>query len=258
MKYTKKFSNKGKTAFVVGGSGLIGSEICNALAELGSKVIIIDKVKKNKNLYYKKNIFFYKMDISKVSKLEISYSKLIKKYGIPDIFINSSYPKTKDWKNNSFNKIKYSSFNENLKIHLNTFSWLAKLAADSMIKKKRGGTIIQLSSIYGIVGQNIEIYKGTKMSESMTYSVIKGGINNLTRQMASYYGKYNIRINSLCAGGVFDYQNKLFLRNYKKLVPLKRLAKTEEIASTVAFLSSDASSYITGTMIMVDGGWTAI
>mgnify|MGYP001324713106 FL=1 len=127
-----------------------------------------------------------------------------------------------------------------------------------MVKKNISGSIIQLSSIYGIVGQNLEIYKGTKMAESMSYSVIKGGINNLTRQMASYYGKYNIRINSVCAGGVFDYQNKLFLKNYKKIVPLKRLAKTDEIASTVAFLSSDASSYITGSMIMVDGGWTAI
>ena len=76
--------------------------------------------------------------------------------------------------------------------------------------------------------------------------------------MASYYGKYNIRVNSLCAGGVFDHQNKLFLKNYKKIVPLKRLARSDEIASVVTFLSSDAASYITGSMIMVDGGWTAI
>ena len=162
MNYTKKFSLKGKTVFVIGGSGLIGSEICNATAELGSKVINIDNVKNNKNLKYKKNIFFYKFDISKVNQLERNYVKLIKKHGIPDIFINSSYPKTKDWKNNSFKKIKYSSFNENIKIHLNTFSWLAKLVADSMIKKNISGSIIQLSSIYGIVGQNLEIYKGNK------------------------------------------------------------------------------------------------
>lgn len=258
MNYIKKFNLKKKTIFVLGGSGLIGSEICKALAQLDSKVINIDKVNKNKDFNYKNDIFFYKMDVSNINHIDKNYSKLIKKYGTPDVFINSSYPKTKDWNSNSFKSIKFSSFDKNIKIHLNTFSWLAKLVAESMVKNKKSGSIIQLSSIYGIVGQNLEIYKGTKMSESMTYSIIKGGINNLTRQMASYYGKYNIRVNSLCAGGVFDHQNKLFLKNYKKIVPLKRLARSDEIASVVTFLSSDAASYITGSMIMVDGGWTAI
>ncbi len=258
MNYIEKFNLKKKTIFVLGGSGLIGSEICKAVSQLDSKVINIDKINKSKNTHYKKNIFFYKMDVTNTNQIEKNYSKLIKKYGTPDVFINSSYPKTKDWKKNSFKSIKYSSFDKNIKIHLNSFSWLAKLVAESMIKSKKGGSIIQLSSIYGIVGQILGIYKGTKMSESMTYSIIKGGINNLTRQMASYYGKYNIRVNSLCAGGVFDYQNKLFLKNYKKIVPLKRLARSDEIASVAAFLSSDAASYITGSMVMVDGGWTAI
>ena len=257
MSYIKKFSLKNKTAFVVGGFGLIGNEVSLALAELGSNVIVLDKVRKDKTIS-KTKIKYIKFDISKVNKLELNFKKIINKYGVPDIFINASYPRTKDWKNNSFKKIKYSSFSENLKIHLNTFSWLSKLVADTMVKNKKNGTIIQLSSIYGIVGQYPEIYKGTNMSESMTYSIIKGGINNLTRQMASYYGKYGIRINSLCAGGVFDFQNKLFIKNYKKIVPLKRLATSNEIASVVAFLSSEAASYITGSMIMVDGGWTAI
>jgi NAD(P)-dependent dehydrogenase (short-subunit alcohol dehydrogenase family) len=258
MNYLEKYNLKNKTAFVIGGSGLIGSEVSKALFELGAKVIVIDKVKNNNISHDKERLRYYKFDISKIDKLEFNFKELVKKHGVPDIFINSSYPRTKDWKNNSFKKIKYSSFSENLKIHLNTFSWLSKLVADSMAKNNKNGTIIQLSSIYGIVGQNLEIYKETKMSESMTYSVIKGGINNLTRQMSSYYGKYGIRINSLCAGGVFDNQNKLFVKNYKKIVPLKRMANSDEIASVIAFLSSDASSYITGSMIMVDGGWTAI
>ena len=258
MKYLEKFKLSKKIAFVVGGSGLIGREICSAISEFGSKVVLIDK-KINKNLFkYNKNIYLEKFDISKINALEKGYKKIVKKHGVPDIFVNASYPRTGDWKNNSFNKIKYSSFEKNLKIHLNSFSWLSKLVADSMRKNKTKGTIIQLSSIYGIVGQDISIYKGTTMEESMTYSVIKGGINNLTRQMASFYGRYNIRINSLCAGGVLDNQNKTFLKNYNNKVPLRRLAKSSEIASVVVFLSSEASSYITGSMLMVDGGWTAI
>ena len=170
--------------------------------------------------------------------------------------VNCTYPKTKDWKNNSFDKINVSSYKKN-DMHLNSYVWSAKIIADLM-KKNKKGSIILLSSIYGVVGQDLSIYEGTKMQESMTYSVIKGGINNLTKQMASYYGKFQIRINALCAGGVFENQNERFVKNYKKKVPLKRMATSSDIALSVIFLASDASSYITGTTFMVDGGWTSI
>ena len=92
-----------------------------------------------------------------------------------------------------------------------------------------------MSSIYGIVGQNLNIYKNTNISENFTYSIIKGGQSNLVKQMASYYGKYKIRINAVCAGGVFDNQDKKFVKNYSKQVPLKRMAKAHEISSAVVF-----------------------
>ncbi len=134
-----------------------------------------------------------------------------------------------------------------------------------MVKKNIKGSIINLSSIYGLVGQDLEIYKGTNMKENVTYSIIKGGINNFTKQMSSYYGKFNIRVNAICPGGVINNEDKkilkvqkIFEKNYTRKVPLKRFARTDEIASVVVFLSSDASSYITGTLLPVDGGWTAI
>lgn len=257
MTYLKKFKITNRLVFVLGGQGLIGKEITKAMLDAGAKVIVLDKkkFKINKN----QNIFFQKFDVSIPENIEKQYLYLIKKYGVPDIFINSSYPKTKDWSSNSFGKINYKSFAKNINIHLNSFSWLAKLVADSMVKSKKKGNIIQLSSIYGVVGQDLSIYLGTNMKESMSYSVIKGGINNLTRQMASYYGKYNIRINAICPGGVSDTnQNKIFIKNYNRKVPLNRLAKNTEIASCILFLASDASSYITGSLLMVDGGWTAI
>ena len=259
MKYLEKFKLGKKTAFILGGSGLIGREIVRATHEAGAKVVVLEKNFNKKINFQGKNIKYEKFDVSSPNKIEEKYKKLQQKYGTPDIFINSSYPKTNDWKLNSFEKIKYKSFAQNLELHLNSFSWFAKIVADSMVKSKKKGTIIQLSSIYGIVGQDLSIYQGTDMKESMSYSIIKGGINNLTRQMSSFYGKFNIRINSLCAGGVRDIsQNKLFLKNYNKKVPLKRLAEPSEIAAAVLFLSSDASSYITGTMFVVDGGWTSI
>ncbi len=103
------------------------------------------------------------------------------------------------------------------------------------------------------------------MRENMSYASIKGGITNLTRQMASYYGIHNIRVNTLCPGGISghvagkdDDQNPVFVKNYCKKTPLKRMGNPEEIAAVALFLASDAASYITGTTITVDGGWTAI
>ena len=256
MNYSEKFKLKNKTAFVLGGSGLVGKEVSKALLDCGAKVVILDKInrlQKNQNKFN-----FEIIDVSKPINIEKNYKKIIKKHSIPDIFINCSYPRTTDWSKNSFSQINYKSFKKNIEIHLNSFSWIAKIVAESMKSKKKGGSIIQLSSIYGVVGQDLTIYEGTKMKESMTYSIIKGGINNLTRLMASYYGRDNIRVNVLCAGGVFDNQNKKFVKKYNKKTPLKRMAKADEIASSAVFLASDAASYITGSLFMVDGGWTAI
>ena len=103
------------------------------------------------------------------------------------------------------------------------------------------------------------------MHENMTYSVIKGGIINFTRQIASYYGKYNIRINSISPGGLKGHiagsrkkQSKKFLKNYTNKVPLKRMCSPDDVASAILFMSSDASSYITGSNLIIDGGWSIV
>ena len=126
------------------------------------------------------------------------------------------------------------------------------------MKEQQSGSIINLGSIYGVLGSDFTIYDGTKMTMPMAYSAIKGGIVNLTRYLASYFGKHNVRVNNICPGGIFDSQEPIFVRNYEHRVPLKRMGRPEEIASAVLFLASDAASYITGATIMVDGGWTAI
>ena len=199
------------------------------------------------------------MDINK------NFSLILKQFQVPDIFINCSYPHTKDWDKNSFKKINLKSFQKNVDIHMNSFSWLARLAAESMVNKGKGGSILQLGSIYGIVGQDKTIYKNSNMHDNMTYSVIKGGITNLTRQMASYYGRHNIRVNTLCPGGIEGHvagkdhkQDKNFIKNYNNKTPLGRLGKPDEVALSALFLASDASSYITGITLLIDGGISAI
>ena len=192
-------------------------------------------------------------------------SNIFVKYGEPDVLINCSYPVTNDWKNNTFTKIKYLSFKKNIEIHLNSYCWTAKIFADRMKLKKISGNIVLLSSIYGIIAQNEENYKGTSMNLNMTYPIIKSGIIGFVKQSASHYGKSKIRINALCPGAILGHvkgsktvQNKKFIKHFSANVPLKRLADVNEIANVLNFLISDNSSYINGQAIVADGGYTVV
>jgi len=269
--YLQKFRLNKKTAFVVGGLGFIGREVAIALAIAGAKTIVMDVEREKGQLFEKEinkegyDVSFKSFDCADMKQLDNNFSVLLNEYGCPDIFINCSYPRTKDWGKSSFRDITLESYRENVDMHLNSYIWLARLAAEAMVKNGNGGSIIQLGSTYGIVGQDLTVYEGTDMHENMSYACIKGGITNLTRQMASYYGKHNIRVNTLCPGGISghvagksDEQDPLFVKNYCNKIPLKRMSNPDEIASVALFLASDAASYITGATIMVDGGWTAI
>ena len=263
-----KFFLKNKLTFIVGGAGTIGKEIVKLFASAESKIIILDSNKQtSKDLISKlskDNVIFEYFDCSS-KNIEKNFIKMLNKYNCPDIFINCSYPLTKNFNKTSFAKISKKILDENIILHLNSYAWLAKLVAEKMKQKKISGSIIQFGSIYGVLGQDLTIYKNTKMTENMPYSIIKGGIINLTRQMASFYGKNNIRINTICPGGIKEAvqgvsktQEKSFIKNYSNKVPLGRLADSQEISYSALFLASDASSYITGLTLMVDGGWSAI
>lgn len=249
-----------KTAFIIGGSGLIGSQVIKSLLKEKIKTINLD-LKKRENS--RNSEIFQKFDFKKKG-YEKNLLKIIKKYGSPDIFINCSYPKTNDWEKNTFKKITNKSIETNIKINLITSCLSARLIAEECIKEKKKCSIILLSSIYGLVGQDLSIYKNTAIKENVTYSIIKGGLINFTKQMASYYSKKGIRINNICPGGVFDKKKinqksyKRFIKNYSSRVPIGRLANPDEIAKPIIFLSSENSSYITGSSLIVDGGWTTI
>ena len=232
MTFLDKIKLTNKRVFILGGSGLIGSKIAINVLSIGGDVVILD-IKKKKEL---KNIKYIKFDCSKLKILE----KNIK-------------------------KVSLKRMTKNIEIHMNSYAWISKIVADEMVKTKTAGSIVNLNSIYGLLGQDLNIYERTIMKESMPYSIIKGGLANLVRQMASYYGKFGVRVNNVCPGGLkghvtgySNFQEKQFIKNYEKKVPLKRLGNPEEVANVVTFIASDAASYITGSNILVDGGWTII
>jgi NAD(P)-dependent dehydrogenase (short-subunit alcohol dehydrogenase family) len=255
------FNLENKKIYLIGGSGLIGKEVANLLGFLGAEVYNLDINRTQNN---NKNIKFLKLPINKETLIEKKLKFYFKKYGAPDCMVNCSYPATKSWKNSDFKSVKKKTINENVNLHLNSYIWIARIFAEEMRKKKIKGSIIQFSSHYGVIGQNSELYKGTKFRENMIYSAIKGGIISNVKQMCSHYGKYGIRINAISPGGIRGHmkgksksQPASFIHKYCLRTPLKRLADAKEISPAVAFLASDLSSYITGINLMIDGGWTA-
>ena len=129
-----------------------------------------------------------------------------------------------------------------------------------VMQEQKSGSIVNIGSIYGVVGNDFSLYEDFGGTSPAAYAAVKGGIVNLTRYLASYYGPYNVRINCVSPGGVLDEskQHPSFIKKYSNKSLLKRLGKPEEMAGPISFLLSDEASFITGHNLMVDGGWTAI
>ena len=250
------FSLKEKIAVVTGGAGLIGKAISVGLVDAGAKVYIadIDEKKGKKLEKLNKNFIWINLDITDEKSIKKNIKKIIEKEKKIDIWINCAYPKTKDW-SAKFEDIKYESWKKNVDMHLNGYFLTCQQIAEHM-KKNKKGSIINFGSTYGVVAPDFSIYEKTKLTMPAAYSAIKGGIITFTKYLSTYYAKQGIRVNAICPGGIFDNQNEVFVQKYSEKTPLGRMGKAEDLVGSVLFLASDASSYITGVILMVDGGWT--
>ena len=251
---------KKKKVLIVGGAGTIGKQITKDFALLGANVLVLDSKVFS---FKKKNIKSIKFEINETSHLTENLKNILKSFGTPNIFINCSYPRTRDWSKNDFKNVNSNEISKNVELHQNSYMILSITIANLMLKKKMKGSIINLNSIYGLVAQNLSVYKNSNFKENVTYVTMKHGISGLTKSMASYYGKHNIRINSICPGGVFNKKNNdknknNFFKNYLNNVAIKRMCTSKDVSNVVLFLSSNYASYITGLNLPVDGGYTSM
>lgn len=250
------FNLRNKNIILTGGSGFLGSQITDALIKEKANVFNIDINKPKKNLAK-----YFQSDITDEHQLKkvLNFFKY-KKMRI-DVLINNAainYPPIKLDKD----KLKLEIFPNNLwdKDILVSLkgSYLCTKVFGSYMSKFKKGSIINVSSDLGIIAPDQRIYKKSNFTKPVTYSVIKHGIIGLTKYTASYWGKRNIRCNAIAPGGMYRNQDKLFIKKINELIPLGRMAKKKEYNGLILFLCSDLSSYLTGSVIVADGGRTII
>jgi NAD(P)-dependent dehydrogenase (short-subunit alcohol dehydrogenase family) len=242
---------KDKVIIITGGSGLLGKEMIKYLKTQGAININAD-INRDENA----DAIFIKTDVTDEMSVSNLFKTVIDKFGKIDGLINNAYPRTKDW-GVKFESILLDSWKKNIDLQLNSIFYLCQQALQYM-QVYKSGSIVNIASIYGIVGPDFSVYENTGMTMPAAYSAIKGGLINFTRYLASYVGKHNVRVNCVSPGGIFDNQHSSFVSRYEKKVPLRRMGTPSDIAPAVGFLLSDESTYITGHNLVVDGGWTAI
>ena len=252
-----------KVVVITGAVGLLGKGFCLNVANAGGIVILADinekegiKLEQEINKKYSKEIAqFCNTDITDLSSIKNLITFALGEYGRIDALVNAAYPRNKNY-GRIFEDVTYKDFCENINMHLGGYFLITQQIATAMIQQN-SGNIINIASIYGSAAPRFEIYEGTDMTMPVEYSAIKGAIINLTKYLASYLGKWNIRVNSLSPGGVSDNQPKGFVEKYSQKVLLgNRMADADDVTGVLMFLLSDASKYMTGQNITVDGGWT--
>ena len=170
--------------------------------------------------------------------------------------VNNAYPRTEDW-GLPFEEISIDSWRKNVDWQMNS-CFLVIREVIKLMRVQNFGSIVNIASIYGVVGNDHTLYENSNIKTAAPYSAIKGGVINFTKYLASLYGKYNIRVNCVSPGGIFDNQDTSFVQAYERRVPMKRMGTPKDIAPSVSFLLSDDAGYITGHNLLVDGGWTSI
>lgn len=262
-KDNKLFSMKNKTVAIFGGVGKLGIQFNKVLSLNGAKVYLLDK--KINNTFRLKN--YVKCDVESKKSIETAFQKIIKKEKKIDVIIYNVYSKPENYYQN-FKSYDLKTWKKVNDTNLTGAFLVSQLAIKNFLKKKIKGNIIFLSSTYGIVGPNPEIYNGLKAKKNIyggkfslntpaVYAATKSGLIGLSKYIATNFGKFRIRSNVLSPGGVFDNHESKFVRNYSSKVPLNRMANWSDYDGAILFLSSDASSYMTGSNLIVDGGWTA-
>lgn len=266
---TERFTLKDKVAVVTGGTGILGSLFCLRMAEAGARVVVadLDRGRCEKlagEITEKTGIEArgFAVDLRDESSVKEWAGYILGERGGVDVIVNNAAAKSPGFFA-SLEKFKLEDWNAVSAVNVTGMFLVVRELGPSMADKGKG-SIINVSSIYGVVGPDQRIYEGSWYEElggaintPLVYSATKGAVIAMTRYLATYWGPKGVRTNTLTPGGVSSGQNSAFSEKYSARVPLGRMAQAEDMVGALLFLASDASSYVNGQNIIVDGGLTA-
>ncbi|MEW6287187.1 MAG: SDR family oxidoreductase [Chloroflexota bacterium] len=274
MHIQKKFDLTGRVAVVTGGAGLLGMEFCRTLAEAGASVAVVDLNASasqgtadalSKNGYHALAV---PTDITQPDSVRAMVEKVLSAFGRLDILVNSAAldPKfdpdavKKGITPGAFEDYPLDQWNAALNVNLTGMFLVTQACVQPMLAQGKKGSIVNICSTYGLNGpdQRIYIKDGQRVAfKPVYYTVTKAGVLGFTKYLAAYYAGTEIRVNALTPGGIFNNHEEYFVRNYSAKTILGRMANKDEMNGALLFLASDASSYMTGGNLVVDGGWTS-
>jgi NAD(P)-dependent dehydrogenase (short-subunit alcohol dehydrogenase family) len=269
MNVKESFSLKNKIAVVTGALGLLGKQHCFALSEVGANVIVCDlddKACRSFAASLPESGLGIASDITDINSVRELRNKVLLEFGKIDILVNNAA--INDMFENPamaaelsmFENFPLESFQKSLDVNV-TGTFICSQVLGTEMAKVGKGSIINIASTYGVVAPDQSIYKdeqgNQKFFKSASYPVTKGAVISFTKFLAAYWGSKGVRVNALSPGGVENKQDSYFINNYSHKTPLGRMAHPEDYKGALVFLASDASSYMTGANLIVDGGWTA-
>lgn len=278
MKYNMNVLNSfrldGEVVIITGGVGLLGKEYSRAVAEAGGIPIVADinadeamEVAKKVGAETGAKTLGWYVDVTDKDSVKALVRKILKQFGRIDGLVNNAAldPKLEGLHakkhTHSFEDYPLELWNQSLAVDLTGMFLCAQAVAPAMISAGKG-SIVNVSSTYGLVGPDQRLYqkndsKAPTSFKPVTYSVTKSAVLGLTRYLATYWAGKGLRVNTLTPGGVYNNHDDEFVQHYSFRTPLGRMAKKHEYNAALVFLLSDASSYMTGSNLVIDGGWTA-
>jgi NAD(P)-dependent dehydrogenase (short-subunit alcohol dehydrogenase family) len=263
------FDLSGKVIVVTGGTGLLGSAYCETLARQGANVVVADlAASKPQELAAKiaqeqgVRTLGVNCDVGEEADVIALFEKTMAEFGQVNGVMNNAAATGEHLMRSGavfspFEEYPLAVWDAVMKVNLTGVFLVAREGGKAMLKSG-GGSLVNVSSTYGVVGPDHRIYEGMKFKSFPGYSAAKAGVHGLTRWLATYWGDKGIRVNTLVPGGVENKHDPVFVQRYSDRTPLRRMAKREDMVGMVVYLMSDNSSYTTGQQYFVDGGWTAV
>jgi NAD(P)-dependent dehydrogenase (short-subunit alcohol dehydrogenase family) len=268
ISYSERFDLHDKVAIVTGGAGILGQHFCAGLAEAGAYVAVVDvqgeKAQESAQALskrYKTRAIGLGCDVSEPESVQAMVAKVVKEFGRINILHNNAAGKSDDLSAffAPFEEYSLDQWRKIMAVNLDGMFLVAQAVGKQMVAQHKGGSIIQTSSIYGVMAPDHRIYDGSfylgrQINTPAVYTASKAAVIGLTKHLATYWADKGIRVNTLTPGGTESGQNEEFKRRYSARIPLGRMANAPELVGALLYLASDASSYVTGQNIIVDGG----